>query len=68
MLDALKVADRAKKKKPRNAKNQLNDVLIAETALRHDFALITEDGSLVEVAKKFGGRTFSLSEIERLLE
>lgn len=65
MLDALKVSDRAAGKKLRDDNNQRHDVLIAETAIRHDFALITEDRSLAAVASDFGGRTFSLDEIKK---
>jgi predicted nucleic acid-binding protein len=43
-------------------KNQVRDILIAETAIKHGATLITRDSNLRKVVAEFGGRTVSLEE------
>jgi predicted nucleic acid-binding protein len=43
-------------------KNQLRDVLIAETAIKNGATLITRDSNLRKVVAEFGGRAVSLEE------
>jgi hypothetical protein len=45
--------DREKKKKPKDARNQLRDVLIAETAIKNRAILVS--GNLRIVMSEFGG-------------
>ena len=39
----------------KSKKNNIQDVLIAETALKQGFVLVTSDRNLAEVMRKFGG-------------
>lgn len=48
-----------RKKKPNNAE----DSLIAETAIKNDFLLVTNDGDLKEVAQEHGGESICLREL-----
>jgi predicted nucleic acid-binding protein len=53
MLDRLRACDQ-KKKARKDIKNQLRDILIAETAIKNGFTLITNDQCLRQVAEAFG--------------
>jgi hypothetical protein len=52
LLDKMLAALNARNK---GKKNNVQDVLIAETALLNQFALVTADADLAEVMKMFGG-------------
>jgi hypothetical protein len=58
MLVRLQELDR--KKKP--LKNQLRDILIAETAIKNEAILISNDCNLRKVVSEFGGCAISLDE------
>jgi len=47
------------KSKPNNDR----DILIAETAIRHNFILVTDDGDLSEVVRDVGGNVIGLTEL-----
>src|SRR5205085_11965825 len=38
-----------------NKKNNTQDILIAVTALKHGYTLVTDDGALASVLREFGG-------------
>jgi hypothetical protein len=59
LFDAMKEElDRANKRRA----NNIQDILIAETAIRINVTLVTDDVDLNAVAKKFGGTTMSVAE------
>lgn len=58
--------DKAAKKKPKNETNQPSDALIAETAIKNNLTLITDDGTLKQATVEFGGRANTLNEILKL--
>ena len=43
--------------------NQINDVLIAETAINNDLILVTNDANLTHVTREFGGATVRTSNL-----
>jgi predicted nucleic acid-binding protein len=48
----------------KNAKaNNVQDALIADTAIRADYILVTDDRNLAKVTKKYGGRCLSVKEL-----
>ncbi len=51
--------DKLNKKKP----NNIQDALIAETSIKGKYVLVTEDGDLATVTKKFGGKCLSVGEL-----
>lgn len=56
MLDRLKELDRRDKKKPKDPRNQIRDIVNAETALKTGLILVTTDKNLEKVLIEFGGR------------
>lgn len=42
--------------------NNVRDVLIADTALRNDYVLVTDDGDLTTVVRSFDGRSVTLDD------
>jgi hypothetical protein len=44
-------------------KNQISDIVIAETAIKAGVSLISADGNLRKVVKEFGGSSLSLDEM-----
>ncbi|MGC2413603.1 MAG: PIN domain-containing protein [Stellaceae bacterium] len=54
MLKRLQELDREKHKK-KKPNNQLRDILIAETAIKHGATLVSGDGNLRQVVCEFGG-------------
>ena len=54
--------DQLNKGKP----NNVQDALIAETAVKGDYVLITDDTHMIEVAKRYGCKCMSLEELLRL--
>lgn len=59
MLVRLKELDAASGKKPEGL-NQSRDVRIAETAIKNDLTLVTEDQNLRQVTSDFGGNAIGL--------
>lgn len=51
--------DKLNKNKP----NNIQDALIAETAIKNQFTLVTEDTDLLTVAKKFGGKCADIKQM-----
>jgi predicted nucleic acid-binding protein len=49
-------------RKRKSEHNQSRDALIAETAIKRQFALVTEDSNLARATAEFGGKVKSLSE------
>jgi hypothetical protein len=47
----------------KSKRNNVQDALIAETSIKGQYVLITDDEDLVEVTKKYGGRCLSLDEL-----
>lgn len=60
LLNTLEIADKNAKKKHRDPKNRHRDVLIAETAIRHNLTVLTEDKTLLQTIEKCGGNASSL--------
>jgi predicted nucleic acid-binding protein len=58
MLASLRAKDGKDK-----GKNQLRDILIAETAIKNGATLITRDSNLRKVVAEFGGRAVSLEDL-----
>ncbi|MCJ2093145.1 hypothetical protein MKK67_11645 [Methylobacterium sp. J-072] len=54
MLARLKVLDKKQKTKAQHL-NQIRDIVIAETALKLNATLVTDDGKLGQVVEEFGG-------------
>ncbi len=52
--------DRLNKSKP----NNVQDALIAETAIRQSFVLVTDDSHLSTVTEQHGGRCLSVAELQ----
>jgi predicted nucleic acid-binding protein len=52
MLKRLRELDR----KSKNPLNQIRDILIAETAIKNNASLVSDDGALRQVVTEFGGR------------
>jgi len=50
----------------RGKKNNIQDILIAETALKKRLTLVTDDSDLRTVLMKFGGRALSVAEFASL--
>lgn len=46
-----------------NKPNNIQDALIAETAIKNRFALVTEDTDLSKVARKFGGKCADVNQM-----
>lgn len=51
--------DKLNRKKP----NNIHDALIAETSIKGEYVLVTDDIHLAEVTKKHGGKCFSVDEL-----
>ena len=47
-------------------RNNIQDALIAETAIRRGFTLVTEDTNLVEVTNSYGGQCISFQDMMNL--
>ena len=43
--------------------NNVQDALIAETAIKGRYILVTDDAHMIEVAKRYGGKCLSLEEL-----
>lgn len=54
MLQRLQDLDR-RKKRPKDPRNQMRDILIAETAIKINAVLISSDVNLCSVMREFGG-------------
>lgn len=65
MLERLKALDKKPKSKAQHL-NQLRDVLIAETAIKHGATLVTDDCKLAVVVLEFGGRVMTSAQFGRL--
>ena len=61
MLGKLKEIDHQNKKR-KKPENQTRDSLIAETALKNDAILVSDDVGLRQLISEFGGRAISLEE------
>ena len=59
MLARLKELDAASGKKPKDDRNQVRDILIAETALKLDATLVSDDGNVRQTLSEFGGAAMS---------
>jgi hypothetical protein len=59
MLVRLKELDAQAKKKPSDPRNQLGDIVIAETALKLGATLVTDDANLRQTLIESGGRAIS---------
>lgn len=55
MLARLIELDSQNKKKPKDSRNQIRDIVNAETALKGGLVLVTADENLVQVIIEFGG-------------
>lgn len=64
ILDKLQATDG--KRKAKNYTGQLADGLIAETAIRQNLTLVTNDQNLSKVTKEFGGEVVSLEQFVAL--
>jgi predicted nucleic acid-binding protein len=62
ILAAIRTLDKAAKKKKTN-QNQERDAQIAETAIKANLTLISEDQNLREVITMFGGQSISLAQL-----
>lgn len=62
MLERLKDSDRARKKRPKDLRNQIRDIVIAETALTGRLTLVTNDEGLANVMIEFGGKAINFKE------
>ena len=49
--------------KNKSKNNNARDVLIAETAIRRNFILVTDDGDLAEVVRDTGGTVIGLAQL-----
>lgn len=47
----------------KNKPNNIQDALIAETAIKNQFTLVTEDTDLLTVAKRFGGKCAEIKQM-----
>jgi len=47
----------------RRKRNNIQDALIAETAIKNRLVLVTDDSDLAEVASRYGGRCMSVAEL-----
>lgn len=47
----------------RRKDNNVQDALIAETSVKEGFVLVTDDGDLATVTKKYGGKCLSVTEL-----
>ena len=47
----------------RNKPNNVHDALIAETSIKSDYVLVTDDTDLATVTKKYGGKCLSVGEL-----
>ena len=56
------------KENPTRYKNKIRDALIAETAIKNDLTLVTEDGRLKTRVKSLGGDCISWEELLQLCE
>jgi predicted nuclease of predicted toxin-antitoxin system len=65
MLAKLKELDKKEGKRPKDPLNQSRDTRIAETAIKSDIVLITDDNSLSDLTRLFGGVAFSLDEYRK---
>jgi hypothetical protein len=50
-------------KKNKRKKNNIEDALIADTAIKGKYVLVTEDGDLKEVTELYGGKCWTLNEM-----
>jgi len=64
MLSRLQVLDKAAKKRS-SPRNQRCDILIAETAVKDNLTLVTDDQNLRCVAEEFGGEAMTLANFIR---
>ena len=46
-------------------KNNVQDALIAETAISNKLCLVTDDNNLCQVAREFGGTAISVQEFKK---
>jgi hypothetical protein len=67
ILQAIMAGDSRRRKKKRNPHNQPRDALIAETALKLDLVLVTEDPALSEAMREMGGHAATLDEMKATL-
>ena len=44
--------------------NNIQDALIAETSIKEDFVLVTDDSDLVSVTRKYGGKCLTVAELK----
>jgi predicted nucleic acid-binding protein len=65
MLARLNQLNAAARKKHRDPNNPIRDVLIADTAIRTNATLITDDEQLRGLVSEFGGRAISTSDIKQ---
>lgn len=63
MLDRLRELDKKSKKKCK-LDNQRRDILIAETAVKSNCVLVSDDGNLRAVTEEFGGSAWSPSDLK----
>lgn len=62
MLERLKEEDRKKKKKYRDPRNPIRDIVNAETALNGKMFLVTADDNLRKIMLEFGGTAISFQD------
>lgn len=65
MLARLRGLDVAKRRK-KSAHNQIRDVLIAETAIKNDAILVTDDLNLRQMTIEFGGSSITCEQFNHL--
>jgi hypothetical protein len=65
MLDRLRELDRKAKKKHKDPRNPVRDILIAETAIKNGATLVSDDSRLCQVVLEFGGRVMDHRTFER---
>ena len=66
LFAAVQEEDRKRGKRKRRI-NQIRDALIAETAIKNDLLLLTDDVGLLAVMRTFGGDAATLAEFEQEL-
>jgi predicted nucleic acid-binding protein len=66
MLERLRQLDKKQNKRD-DLRNQTCDILIAETALKNEAVLVSDDSNLRQVIAEFGGRAITLAEAYALV-